>query len=422
MPDRTKAPHTSKIEAIHFEAPEHYLLDNGIPVYAINLGTQPVLKLEVVFQAGRPYEHKYLVARTTAALLKEGSRRHSSAEIAETIDFYGGTLSVPVNLDTSNIVLYCLERHFRRLLPLVAELLTSPAFPKNELTAFQDRNVKRLEVDLQRNDVVAYRQITEEIFGPEHVYGYNSTAELYRGVSLDDLHQHFESHFHAGNCAIFISGRLGMDTRELLNEYLGRLIPPGQPSRSLVQPISTKPVRQRIPFDGAVQSAIRIGRPLFNRQHPDYNAWYVLNTILGGYFGSRLMNNIREEKGYTYNIFSAIDTMLFDGYFYIGTEVSTDLTEATIREIYQEIELLQTEEVEDDELEMVQNYLMGTLLTMVDGPFNVAELIRTLVTENLPLNAFNELVYTIQHITSKELQELAQRYLNKEDMWEVIVG
>ena len=181
------------------------------------------------------------------------------------------------------------------------------------------------------------------------------------------------------------------------------------------------PQKIKIPHIDSVQTAIKVGCKLFNRNHPDFNGLYILNTILGGYFGSRLMANIREDKGYTYNIFSSVDAMFHDGYFYVGTEVGNEFTEKTLAEIYREMNLLKENLIEEEELNMVKNYLLGNMLTMLDGPFNVSEVVKTYVVENLPVTDFNKLTQTIKNITAEELRELAKKYFKPENMWEVIV-
>ncbi|MEM9822073.1 MAG: insulinase family protein, partial [Bacteroidota bacterium] len=185
---------------------------------------------------------------------------------------------------------------------------------------------------------------------------------------------------------------------------------------------ATTPKSIKIPHPDSVQTAIRIGSKIFNKKHPDYPGLFVLNTILGGYFGSRLMTNIREDKGYTYNIFSTLDTMISDGYFYIGTEVGNEFVEPTMTEIYGEIERLQNEAVEEGELQMVRNYLLGNLLTNLDGPFNVADVIKSLILDDLPFSEFDQMVHRIKTIESDELRRLAQKYLQKDQLWELIVG
>jgi predicted Zn-dependent peptidase len=161
---------------------------------------------------------------------------------------------------------------------------------------------------------------------------------------------------------------------------------------------------------------------MFNKHHPDFNGLYVLSTILGGYFGSRLMANIREDKGYTYNIYATLDAMLFDGYFCIGTEVGNELVEPTIKEIHHEMKLLREELVSTEELEMLRNYLMGNFLAMLDGPFNISELLRTMLIEDLPFSSFEQMIETVNTIQPEQLRDLACKYLNPDNMWEVVVG
>ena len=398
-------------------------LDNGIPLYEVRMGVQDVLKLEVVYQAGRPYEATPLASRATASLLREGAGGYSAADIAEIVDYYGGTLTSQGSLDHITVTLYCLTRHFDALLPLLAALLTSPVFPEDELQAFIERNKQRLQVDLTRNDIVAYRLITERLYGPEHPYGYNSTPEMYEAIRRDDLLRHFNDHLTAANCQIFFSGKTTDDLVEKINASLGGATPPGSPSSPRLEGMGAPSGKLHQPHTAdTVQTAIRIGSRLFDRKHPDFNGFYVLNTILGGYFGSRLMTNVREEKGFTYNIYSSLDSMQFDGYFYVGTEVGNEFAWQALEEIYREMNILRNEPVDKDELAMVRNYLMGNFLTMLDGPFNQSEIVRTCLSEDLPLESFENLIQTVQQIGPEELLRLANQYFEPDNMWEVIVG
>ena len=422
MPNRKKAPTIKDIEKLHLPDIPVHRLDNGMPLYEIQMGTQEVVKLEVAFLAGRPFEHKPLAARATAGMIKEGSRNYSAHQIADQMDFYGCSLSFPFHMDTSNAILYSLSKHFGKALPLLADMLAAPAFPEDELKAFIRRNQRKLEVDLSKNDVVAYRQITELLFGAHHPYGYNSYPETYATLNREDLAGHFNRRYNSSNCAAFLSGKAGPDVLKMVNESLSQAIQPGQAATTSMPACPEQPEAQKITRPDTVQAAIRIGRRLFNRHHPDYCGMYVLNTILGGYFGSRLMANIREEKGYTYNIYSMLDAMHYDGCFYVGTEVGNEFVGDTLKQIYQEMEDLREEPVDEEELSMVRNYLMGNFLTMLDGPFNVSEVVRTQVMEGLPMDYFENMTEKVRTITAAELQSLAQRYFRREDMWEVVVG
>lgn len=422
MIDRKSGPAILPVKNLTLPPPSIYRLSNGIQVYETNMGTQQVVKIELVFDAGRPFEHKQLAARATASMMREGTRRYSAAEIAEQFDFYGSSLGTPFNLDTANIVIHSLNRHLDKIMPLVLEMLEGPVYPQEELQAFVQRNQQLLLEDLSKPDVVAYRQFTELIFGDKHPYGYNSYPDTYALLRREDLLEHYQRLYTCDNCTIFISGRIDEDVRRIIDQTLGQwskfgaVAPPAWP----VEVHAPEKVFIRHPH--AVQTAIRIGRRLFNRHHPDYCGMFVLNNVLGGYFGSRLMNNIREEKGYTYNIYSSLDTMHLDGCLYVGTETGNAFTTPAIKEIYREIELLRRAPIGKDEMEMVRSYQLGTLLTGLDGPFNVSEMIRTLISEDLPLAFFDQLVETIETITPAALQQLAEQYLDPADLWEVVVG
>ncbi|MEM0994010.1 MAG: pitrilysin family protein [Bacteroidota bacterium] len=420
--DRSIAPPIHPVKDLKLPEIFRYRLDNGIQVHELNMGTQEIVKMEIVFLAGRPYEQKKLASRTTIGLLKEGTSSMSSAQIAETIDFYGASLGTPFNLDTSNVVLHTLSKHFERLLPIIQEIIATPSFPERELQSFIQRSQQRLKVDLSKEDVVAYRTITEYIFDKTTPYGYNSYPEDYEAVSRADVVNHFEQNYRSNQCMIFISGYLPKSTRQLMNRYIGQLKMDAAQTSAQQVIIENIPQSVKIQHPEGLQTAIRIGRRLFTRNHPDYPAFFVLNTILGGYFGSRLMANIREENGYTYNIYSALDAMKYDGYFYIGTEVGNEFVAPTRTEIYKEIKRLQEELVGAEELTMVKNYLMGTLLMSLDGAFNIMDVHKSLVTNDLNPAYFDVLTNTIQQITAENLQIQAQKYLQKDSLWEVIVG
>lgn len=422
MLDRSRPPQIKEIGHLELPEPRRWQLRNGIPVYSINLGTQEVVKIELIFLAGRPYEAQKLVARATANLLKEGTQRLSSEDIAEHFDYYGATLSMPFQMDTADVILYSLNRHLPALLPVLTELLRDPAFPQRELKAFVRRNQQLLLEDLSKTDVLTYRQITECFFGIDHPYGYNTTAETYDALERQHLFDHFERYYHAGNALLILSGCVDSTVERLVDEHLGQLRagPPVPPPQPMV--LTTSPRRVDLVKPGAVQTSIRIGRRLFSRHHEDAHGFYVLNAILGGYFGSRLMENIRERKGYTYNISSSYDAMRFDGSFQIGADVGNEYTDRTLTEIRREIDKLCSRSAPRSEMEMLRNYLMGTLLAMLDGPFNMSETVRTLLTEDLPLTTFADLADTVRSITPRQIRDLARQYLQPEDLWTVVCG
>lgn len=419
---KPKQPEIFEVRQIPLPPLDVQYLDNGIPVYIVNTGKIDAVKLEVIFTVGRPHEHKPTVARATSALLKEGTLYKSSAEVAEHFDFYGGSLSTPFSLDYSSLIMYSLTRHIDKLLPVFAELIHYPAFSEKELSTYVENNINDLKVELSKNDVLAYRKLTESIFGKDHPYGYNSGAKAFRELTRSDLQRHFETYFHAGNAVIMLSGNVSPELLPEINRHLGNLRK-GERAKGFNSVVVRKKVKQIfISKKDAHQTAIALGRRLFTRTHEDYPGMFVLNTILGGYFGSRLMENIREEKGYTYNIYSSVEHLMYDGFFYISTEVGNDFVRKVIAEIEREMERLQTEEIGKAEMKMVRNYILGNLLSMADGPFNIADLYKTYIVENIDISEFNRFVQAIIDIQPARLMELARKHLRKEDMWHVVAG
>jgi predicted Zn-dependent peptidase len=421
MLNRKLAPVIHKISELPLPVLENGLSSNGIPIFSLPYPGTEILKIEFVFQAGRPQEAKHLVAKTCARLIREGSKNRTGAQIAEWMDYYGSSFSNPSNLDTANFVVYTLKKYAHEVIPVVAEAIIEPSFPDRELQSYRDNSLRELQVELRKGEVQAYRHLTENIFGADHPYGYNSSEPGYRAVSLEDIVSHHKNLYTAANCKIFLSGDLDEQVFKILDDAI-RPMPKGAAARPFEWTAPhPAPSRQELIEPHSLQAAIKIGRRLFTRSHPDYPGMYVLNNILGGYFGSRLMTNIREKKGYTYNIYSSVDAMQFDGYFYIATEVNKGKSKDTIKQIYRELKDLCDNPVEQHELDMVRNYLMGMLLNGLDGPTNTSDLVRGIMSDGMPLSALQDLAEGIQSVTAKQLQDLANTYFQPEDLWTVVV-
>ena len=415
-------PQIQAIRELTLPAYETGQLANGMPVFALKGSSEPVMKMEIVFRAGGVFEKKMGVAECTAGLLSEGTKRLTSAQLAEEIESKGATLFTRGGVDTVRLRLLTLTKFFPALIDLFREVMTEPAFEPEELKVFTENKIERLKIELKKNEVLAYRHLTEVIFGLNHPYGKNITAEDYRAIDSNDLVQHHQQNILPERGFILLSGSYGDHELKLLEDSIGSWAPSHPNGKGIVPPQMDTPLTGFLEYDGPQthQAAIRIGRKLFPQTHPDFNGLFVLNTILGGYFGSRLMTEIRENRGLTYGIYSSVDSFAVDGCFYISTETATDNTPAMIDAIRQEIKKLQQEPVLSSELDMARNYLMGHLMTQIDGPFNTMDFIKSLKIEQLDDSTFSRMVHTIQNITPRDLRELAERYLSL-DEWVTIV-
>lgn len=422
MIDRSSPPPIRDIADLHFPAPEVRMLSGGIPLYLLPGEAQGLLKLEVLFLAGRVHEDRVLQARGACRMLREGTLHRSSAEIAEQTDMYGGAISSSDSMDHNGLVLQCLSRFLPQLLPVFADVLLHPSFPEEELQTFIMNNVQRLEEDLSKNEVVAYRELTALLFGADHPYGYNSTPEMYRGLTREPLAAFWEAHFRAGNCLMLLSGEFDEEAVRAIDRQLCRPMRPGRSEGRYPAPASERREVLHLQSRDSHQNAIRIGRRLFARDHPDFYPLQAVNLLLGGYFGSRLMTRLREELGLTYNIYSHVDVLRHDGYFYISAEVSKEETQTTLQEIYGELARMAEEEVSGEELLMMQRFAAGNMLHLLDGPFYRADTLRNLLAEGGDHTHFDRQVRAILEITPRQVRGLAARWLSPETMTEVVVG
>ncbi|HRI19724.1 MAG TPA: pitrilysin family protein, partial [Panacibacter sp.] len=375
MPNRKIQPDI--LDAVEFDLKlkpyQYFTLDNGVPVYAVDAGETDVLQIEWVFYAGNWYEDKNIVAATTNYMLKNGTKNKSAFAVNEHFEYYGAYLNRSCYNETATLTLHCLNRHVNTLLPVVAELLTESILPEEELTTYKQNQQQKLEVSLKKCEFVAGREIDKLLFGFNHPYGIYTCKEDYDALQREELLQFYKQYYTYGNCILFVAGKLPADIQEQLNNNFGQL-PFNRQSVSVVMH-EPRPAAEKkhhiINDENGVQSAIRIARPFPNRHHPDFIKVQVLNNIFGGYFGSRLMSNIREDKGYTYGIHSYLQNHIQQSAWLVSTEAGRDVSGATITEIYKEMERLCKEPVQEDELHLVRNYMIGSILGDLDGPFQI---------------------------------------------------
>ena len=413
----------SKIDIIHAQ---NYTLPNGIPVYYINAGTQDVIKIEAVFRAGSREQDVPLVAGSTNSMLEEGSKKHTAEEIASLLDYYGSFLETSVQQDYASVTIYTLGKHLDKALPILEEIIKEPSFPQNELEIYLHNNKQRFLVDEQKERVLAARNFPALLFGDAHPYGHKTRLEEFDGVKKEYLETFHKKYYTPGNCALIVSGRINDILLNKIGDYFGKdkIIYNSQFTIHNYEPHSVAEKINFIPSNkkDSVQSAIRMGRVLFLKNHADAIPFQILNTILGGYFGSRLMSNIREDKGYTYGISSSVVFLQHAGYFNIGSEVGRDVCDAALVEIYKELDRLCTEPVPADELQLVKNYLKGNFMRSMDGPFALAERFKHIWLHNMDYSYYENNVKALSTITAPQLMEIANKYLHKDTIYELVVG
>jgi len=425
MLNRKTAPLRQIPDKITITKAEDIILPNGIRLLTINAGSEDVCKMDLNFLAGSRYQKKAVESRATLAMLTEGTPVLTSHQIAEKFDFYGSFCEHASDRDFSKISLFSLNKFLKESLELLDQVVKNPIFPEKEIETYRIKGKQSLIVELEKVSTLARQDFFKGLFGESHPYGICTLPDDYINLQRNDLVDFHQKHLTSNLCTIVLSGKIGDNEINNVIKYFGanRWGNDSTTHELFSKPITSSKRKYFSYKEDALQSAIRIGKQLVDRKHPDYSALVILNTILGGYFGSRLMKNIREEKGYTYGISSSILTLKELCVFVIGTEVGTEFTLPALKEIYIEISRLRNELVSDDELDLVRNYLLGELLRSFDGAFAIAESLTSLYEYNdLNYTFFEKTIQTIKTITPEQIMSLANHYLREEDFIECVAG
>jgi zinc protease len=423
MLNRKQAPVFNGVENINLIRPDKTQLQNGCKIFSFHSGGQDLVRIEWIFGNVRFNPAKPLLNVAVNTMLTEGTATLTAAQIADKVDFYGAFLQVDYSYDQSQVTLYSLTRHLYKILPVIKDILTDSIFPQKELETFVRNQQQKLQVSLQKNDFVARRNFNKALYG-NTIYGLGAEPEDFKSLTQQDMLAHFKEMYQPANCTVIIAGKADPEILEAVTETFEGTWGDKKPSFDTTQPVLDRSAEKFLCTDkpNALQSAIRIGTPFINRTHPDFPAMQVLNTVLGGYFGSRLMANIREDKGYTYGIGSGMSSFKQTGAFFIASEVGADVCKAAIAEIEKEVNRLKNEIVPDDELSLVRNYMLGSLLGSLENVFSHADKFKNLYFAGLDYDYYERYTQTVKSITSANLQQLANKYFDFENFYKVIVG
>lgn len=423
MLNRKEAPAQHAIEDISLIRPEELTFENGLKVFIFRSEEQELVKAEFIFQNIFASPENPLLNTCLSSMLKEGTEKRTSAQIAEDVDFYGAYLVPEYSYDHTALTLYSLRKHFAEVVPVAQDVLKHSIIPEAELITFVRNNKQTLQVSMRKNDYVARKLFYNHVFG-ETRYGVTPSEEAYNNLNREDLLALYHKQIQPQNCTLILSGGVTEDIIAVIRDLFvadwennDTLVVSSLPEIPAFEPIEL--VEER---DDALQSALRLGMPCVNRTHPDFPALQFVNTLFGGYFGSRLMRNIREEKGYTYSIGSAIASLQHGGFFTIASEVGVEATEDTLKEIKKEFEILRQELAPTEEIELVRNYILGSALGSLESIFSHADKFKSVYFYGLDLDYYNRYNQVVRTMTATQVQEIALRYFDYAHMLKVVVG
>lgn len=423
MLDRKIQPAINPIADIEIPKADLLTLNNEIPLYSLHFGNEDVVRIDCIFRAGIYYQQQPLVASFANQLLKEGTQTKNSAQIAERLDFYGSWLQLSCSHHFAYVTLYSLNKYLPETIDLLKDMIENSVFPEKEFQIYLNRRKQQYLIEQEKVQYLAQKEFQTALYG-NHPYGKSANIDDFDRLQvawIQDFHKQF---YTPQNCRIVVSGKVNSTVLNCIENSLGKI--ENNSSFNMQDPYfqPTTSIQHHLFVEkkNSVQAAIKIGRPLFDRKHPDFHKFRILSTVLGGYFGSRLMANIREEKGYTYGISSGITTYLDAGHFYIATQTGVEFTDLLIEEVYKEMEKLCSELIPQEELNMVKSYMLGEHIRMFDGGFALADTFISMLVNNLDYSFYEQNAAIIRSTEAKELQELAVRYFDPNEFYNVIAG
>ena len=412
-----------------FRKPVDRVLRNGIPLHVIEASRLGAVRIDFVFDVGQFHQARKLQALFACRLLREGCSGYNAAQFAERLDYYGAWLDLSVATNRTFVTLYTLKKHFASTLELVQRMITAPAYDEEQFSIVRANNKAQLMLSLQKGDVLAMRALRTSIYGEAHPCGMNATPEDYDTLQVTDVIDYYRQYYGSRSCSIYLSGDVDDAILGLVEEHFGN-VEWGNVAldRMRLANDDWRLTKNRVPnsefvtLKSAVQDSIRLGGLMMDVADVDYLPMRVLTTVLGGYFGSRLMKNVREEKGYTYHIGADLITNTPQVMFLVHCEGQAGKSNDIIAEVQREMQRLQCEPISDAELSMVRNYMTGEICRNYESAFSLADAYIFVDHLGLPLTHMEETLEVIRTVDSAQLQQLAQRYLHPEQLHTIVVG
>ena len=403
--------------------PSYYTMDNGKRIVIFKSNSIDLVKIDFVFEAGSAYQTKKLTARFTNKLITEGTSKHTAKQIAEILDNKGIYIERNSDSTTSTISVFMIKKYVEETLPLLYEIFTDAVFPSNEFEVAVKKSKQNFKNDMMKTQYLARRKFYETIFGSTHIYGSFASENDFDALTIDDVRNFYNSNYHLENCTILVSGNIDDNILHIINQLFGKASNT-QPIKPIIpKPIFATPEKIYIPKPDAVQSTIRIGKVINTTwDNPDFTDLMITNTVLGGYFGSKLNAKIREEKGYCYSIYSMIQAIRGTNVFFITTEVGKEVKDNAVEDIYYELQNMCSEPICKEELEIVKNYLIGDFIRSIDGIFEISERHKQMLTNHSTELFTENYLKSIDNITADKICEISQKFLDKDSMTQIIVG
>lgn len=419
--DRSLAPILKDIQEVLLPEPFSTLVSPGVNFHYIAAGVQPVIRLEIVFSTNFIYEKSAGVSHFVLKMLTEGTKRFNSKEIKDHFAFFGSYIETHHGVDRSSLVIHSLGKYLKELLPLIFEILMEPIFDENELEKAKNNTIQNLKLNTEKTSILAQMAFKSALYGDLHPYGYSLKPEDVVNINSQLLNQFYSEAILQHPIDIIVSGKLNSEELDLILEG-AKLWNVSFTSVPNIQPDVKSPLKVIVHKKNSLQASIRMGCKTIGKDNNDFFNAMIINKVLGGYFGSRLMKNIREDKGYTYGISSTLVNFDQANHWIIGADVKNDVAKMAVEEIYKEIRILTSEPIPDNELNTVKQYMLGTFVSSSNTPFQLADKFKNVYFGGRNYDYYKSYLSAIKSADSNKLMETAKELLNEKSFFEVLSG
>ncbi len=421
--NRVLQPNIEKIKSLNFKYFEHIELACGAPIYYLSGGTEPVIKFELVFDAGKAKELKPSVASFTASMMNEGTQKRSGKTLIDDLDYWGAHFQVKTFNDDAVATLYCLEKYLDGALPLFIEALTESVFPEKELAVLKRNAVERLKINNKKNEYICRTSFNELIYGIKHPLGKKNTVENVLNIDRNELFSFYNDNYSSGFKYAILTGKFSQETLNKTQNVLNGSALKYKAKKSAITEITVQEFgKHRVEAPNKSQASLKIGKIAPERNNHLFTDFQVLNLVFGGFFGSRLMKKIREDLGLTYGIHSYYEAGKILNIWSIEAEVNNKNKELAVSEIHKELEKIINDAIPSKEIEVARNYLCGAILKSLDNPLSMSSRMKTHIDYDLDSNYMKRYIDEIYSVNAVSLTEVAAKYLSNEQLIEVIVS
>jgi len=420
--DRSKAPQFSLPTEFALPAPQQFQLGTGSSLFYFPTPGIEAVKLEVIGTSSRSLlpNSQALIPSFTLQMLQEGTTQSTAQQLAEFFDYHGAEVYPTLSYTQEGLSLLCIKKYLPTILPTFISLFSEALFPEENLAKRKSQRALSLKLDQEKPSSRAGQLFKKGLFGPEHPFGQEITEAHISEITPALLQAYYQDHLWK-DCSLFLSGDFKSQELEQLLATMEQLpLKQGAKKQALPTPKATAFLLED--REDAVQSSIRLGAWSIPKSHADYPALAVFNTLLGGYFGSRLVKNIREDKGHTYGIHSSLVEWDQYAYWVIAADVKKAHQEEVFAEIDKEIQILRTVLARQEEIEILRNYLIGQLFTKFSSPFDLIDQFKGVYYAGLDFSFYEKRFETLKKFTAADLLSIGNRYFSSSDRVQVRVG